>query len=284
MTDRGTVRTFLAAIATGATLLGGGGAAHAQSEREQCANAADQAQQLRDEGKYRRAREQMLVCARDACPGPIKRDCLDWLRQLDEVAPTVVFAAKEGNKDLTDVKVSMDGVQLTGSLDGRPIPVDLGKHVFRFEHGGATQDQEVVIGAGQKGRNIAVVFTGSAPPPPPPPPPGGDSGGGDKGGSIVPAAIVGGIGVVAIGVGIGFGLSGKSAVDDLQSCKPKCAQSDVDKARTKLIIADVSFAVGAVGLIGAAVLYFMRPKVDAEVKTGIRLDVGPRSAAVSGRF
>ena len=28
-------------------------------EREQCAAAADQAQQLRDEGKYRRAREQM---------------------------------------------------------------------------------------------------------------------------------------------------------------------------------------------------------------------------------
>ena len=41
-------------------------------DREQCATAAEQAQSLRDEGKYRRAREQMLVCARDVCPGPIK--------------------------------------------------------------------------------------------------------------------------------------------------------------------------------------------------------------------
>src|SRR6267143_1601275 len=91
------MRRLVAAMAAGATLLVVD-AASAQGEREQCANAADQAQQLRDDGKYRRAREQMLICARDVCPGPIKRDCLDWLRQLDDLAPTVVFAAKEGNK------------------------------------------------------------------------------------------------------------------------------------------------------------------------------------------
>lgn len=277
-------RTVVFAFVAGATLVASD-PAHAQSEREQCANAADQAQQLRDEGKYRRAREQMLLCARDVCPGPIKRDCLDWLRQLDDVAPSVVFAAKEGNKDLTDVKVTMDGQPVASSLDGRPMPVDLGKHVFRFEHNGQTQDAEVVIGAGQKGRNISVTF-GAATPPPPPPPPAGDKGG--DGGSIVLPLVVGGIGLAAIGVGAGFGLSGKSAVDDLQKCKPKCAQSDVDSARTKLIVADISFIAGAVLIAGAVVLYLVRPKVDADAraeKTGassLRLDVGPTTQGTGG--
>src|SRR3954451_15490213 len=114
---------FVAAIAA-VTLVASETRARAD-EREQCASAADQAQQLRDDGKYRRAREQMLVCARDVCPGPIKRDCLACPRQLVDVAPSVVSAAKEAGKALSDVKVSMDGQQIAPSLDGRPVPVDL---------------------------------------------------------------------------------------------------------------------------------------------------------------
>jgi hypothetical protein len=102
MTTGSTVRGTFAAMAAATTLLVTSGTALAD-EREQCASAADQAQQLRDDGKYRRAREQFLVCARDVCPGPIKKDCLDWLSQLDHVAPTVVFTAKEGTHDLIDV-------------------------------------------------------------------------------------------------------------------------------------------------------------------------------------
>src|SRR5881396_758088 len=101
------LRMLAAIAATTSTLLADGAAL--ADDRAECANSADQAQQLRDEGKYRRAREQLLVCARDVCPAPIKRDCLDWLTQLDNVAPTVVFAAKDGTKDLSDVKVFVDG-------------------------------------------------------------------------------------------------------------------------------------------------------------------------------
>ncbi len=261
-------------------------------ERETCATAADQAQQSRDDGKYRRAREQMIVCARDVCPGPIKRDCLEWLRQLDELAPTVVFAAKEGDKDLTDVKVSMDGTQVADHLDGKPVPVDLGKHTFKFDHGGQTQVSEVVIGAGQKGRNISVTFGGAAPPP------GGGGGGGggsdsggDKGGgggSLVPAFIVGGIGVVALGSFAFFGLKGKSEVDDLQGCKPHCTQDQVDSARTKLIVADISLGVGVAAAVIATVLVVLRPKTpDVDVKAGnstVHFDVGPSGAAMRGTF
>ena len=278
----------LAAMAGGALLLLAGAAR--ADEREVCASAADQAQLARDDGKYRRAREQMIICARDVCPGPIKRDCLDWLRQLDELAPTVVFGAKEGDKDLTDVKVSMDGVAIVDHLDGRPVAVDLGKHTFKFERNGQTQTADVLIGAGQKGRNISVVFgggaaaggTGTTQPHPP------DQDGGDKGGgSLVPAFIVGGIGVVALGSFAFFGLKGKSEVDDLQSCKPHCSQDQVDSARTKLIVADVSLGVGVAAAVVTTMLIILRPKADVDVKTGnssVHLDVGLGSAALRGTF
>lgn len=268
---------WLAVMAATTTMLAVETAAHAD-EREQCNTAADQAQQLRDEGKYRRAREQLLICARDVCPTPIKRDCLEWLTQVENTAPTVVFGAKDGSKDLSDVKVSVDGTVVTERLDGKPVQMDLGKHTVKFEYQGTSKEEEVVIGAGQKNRNVTVVFGGGAVTPPGPvtPPPGETS----KEGSLVPAFVVGGIGIVALGSFAIFGLGGKGDVDDLQKCKPNCAEGDVDSARTKLIIADISLGVGIVALGVATYMILTRPKIDADVKTG-RAASAPRPPAPS---
>ena len=278
MTQTKAVRGMFAVLAATTTLLIGETAARAD-DREQCAAAADQAQQLRDEGKYRRAREQLLVCARDVCPAPIKRDCLEWLSQVENTAPTVVFGARDGTKDLSDVKVSVDGVQVTDRLDGKSFQMDLGKHTVKFEYQGQVKEEEVIVGAGQKNRNVTVTFGAAAPVPGPTPPPSG----GEGGGSLVPAAVVGGIGVLALGSFVIFGLGGKSAVDDLQSCKPHCAETDVDKARTKLIIADISLGVGIVALGVATYMFLTRPKLDAGVKTGQAFTKPPasRSSRVS---
>lgn len=280
---------FSGAAFAAATIFAGA-PAHAADDRETCASAADQAQQLRDEGKYRRAREQMLTCARDVCPAPIKRDCLEWLSSLEQVAPTIVISAKDGASDVTDVKVSMDGTSITERLDGKPFPVDLGEHVFKFEYQGKQKEEKVLIGAGQKVRTISVQFGN---------PNGGSTGAGagsdapvgdgseHKPGSIAPSLVFGGIGLVALGSWAFFGLSGTSEVNDMESnCKPHCAQSDVDAARTKLIIADVSLGVGIVSLGVATYLFFTRPTGNAEIKTGfrsIRFDGGPtRGGAMAG--
>jgi len=273
---------ILAALAATAALLGSETVARAD-ERETCASAADQAQQSRDEGKYRRAREQLLICARDVCPAPIKRDCLDWLSQLEGVASTIVLGAKQGTKDLSEVKVFVDGVMVTDKLDGKPMQMDLGKHKFRFDYAGQTKEEDFIIGAGQKNRSVVVTF--DVPPPPVTAPPPAKE---ESGGSVVPAIIVGGIGVVAIGSFAFFGLSGKSAVDDLQGCKGHCSQESVDKARTKLIIADISLGVGIVALGVATYLFVTRPKVEAGVKAGqapsrnVSFDFGPVSGGAVG--
>ena len=260
------VRGMFAVLAATTTLLAVETTARAD-DREQCATAADQAQQLRDEGKYRRAREQLLVCARDVCPAPIKRDCLDWLTQVENTAPTVVFGAKDATKDLSEVKVYVDGAAVTDRLDGKPVQMDLGKHTVKFEYQGQTKEEEVIIGAGQKNRNVTVTFGATAVVPVGPVGPTPSEGA--REGSIVPALVVGGIGVVALGSFAIFGLGGKSDVSDLEStCKPHCTESQVNSARTKLIIADISLGVGIVALGVATYLILTRPKIDAEMKTG----------------
>lgn len=301
MTRTTRARSLAAIVAVGSTLAVTNASA---DERAECVSAADQAQQLRDEGKYRGAREKLLVCARDACPALVKRDCLDWLTQLDNITPSVVFAAKEGSKDLADVKVYVDGALVTERLDGRPVPMDLGQHTIKFEHQGQTKEETVVIGAGQKSRNILVTFgpkPGAGAPGPAPAPSTSSEG------SLVPAFIVGGVGVLAIGSFAIFGLSGKSDVSDMETrCKPNCTESEVDSARTKLIVADISLGVGVVALAVATYMILTRPKIDVEpgaVKTatlpsrprpthaieGLRLDVTPTLGggavgAVGARF
>jgi len=273
-----------------AMTLAGAPAEAAPEDRELCASTALDAQASRDEGKYRRAREQLLVCARDVCPAPIKRDCLDWLSQLENIAPTVVFTAKDGAKDVVDAKVYVDGALVTEHLDGKPIPMDLGQHVFKFDYNGQIKEETVVIGAGQKGRNIGFTFGSSAPA-------GGSTSsgnpergeGGSERGSIVPAIVVGSIGVVALGSWAIFGLGGTSDVDTLQKCRPRCAEEDVDSARTKLIIADISLGVGLVALGVATYMFLTRPQIDTRVQTGqaslldrVRLDFGPTRGGASG--
>lgn len=280
MTERFVARrvfALMAAAGSAGSLLATETVARAD-ERVECATAADQAQQFRDEGKYRRAREQLLVCARETCPGPIKRDCAEWLAQLESIAPTVVFTAKEAAKDLSNVKVSVDGVVVTERLDGKPVQMDLGKHIVRFEYGGTTKEEEVVMGAGQKNRIISTTFGQAAAAKPVPVPTATE--GRSEPGSLVPALILGGVGVAALGSFAFFGLSGKGDVDDMETdCKPNCEPSRVDSAKTKLLVADISLGVGIVALGVATVLVLIRPKGDgAEGKNVAQVTSKPKTA------
>lgn len=274
------------------------GAAAAADDREMCVAAAEQAQQFRDEGKYRRAREQMLTCASDVCPGPIKVDCAKWLTELNRDAPTIVFGARDSKgADILDVKVSMDGAIVQERLDGKPVLVDSGEHVFAFEReDGSVHEERVLIRAAEKGRSIIATFPGPDTEPAPP------VGGGDGGPvpsegltPLIPAIVAGGVGVLALGSFAAFGIAGTNDVDDLQRCKPACAESDVDSARTKLYIADASLIVGVVALGAAAYLYFTRPTGDTSAvraqkqKTdGLRFDARPLAgggyAGIGGTF
>jgi hypothetical protein len=278
-------------LALVAGLLGAEGTALAAGDLDTCVDANEKAQKLRDEGKLRAAREQMLICARDVCPGPVKKDCTEGIEKLDAAAPTLVIGAKDAQgRDAVQVKVTVDGQPLTDKLDGKPVVVDPGEHTFRFEIAGAKPlEERLVIKTGEKNRVVNVSFGGeTAPVPTPTPTPTQDAGGGA---GFLPYALIG-VGVVGLGMFTFFGLKGKGEIDDLKNSCGKtssCAQSDVDDAKGKLIVADVSGALGLVAAgVGVYLLVTAKP-APVSVKTGsTRFDVAPLPgggmAGLSGSF
>jgi hypothetical protein len=83
-----------------ATVLGAprpaaaGGDTRGTAKRE-CASAASEGAQLRDGGKFLRARAAFASCARDACPRALATLCAERLRSLDAVIPTVIVSARD---------------------------------------------------------------------------------------------------------------------------------------------------------------------------------------------
>jgi hypothetical protein len=179
--------------------------ATAAPSKAECVAANSSAQDLRRAGKLRAAREKLVTCVDSACPGPVREDCAERLQEIDKVAPSVVFDAKDSiGNDLSAVVVTMDGEPLAEKLDGSALPVDPGKHTFRFESRGVKTEKTLLIHEGEKDRRERIAL--------------GDTiqAHNDSSPSRVPAIVAFGVGGVGLIVGIAFtGLwaSDKSAGD-----------------------------------------------------------------------
>jgi len=142
--------------------------AAARADLRACLDGADEGQKLRDSGAYLEARERFIACAADECPGEVRKGCIGWLGELDKLIPTVVFGARAHDKEVSDVRVTIDGVVAAERIDGKPVALDPGEHHFRFERAGdAEVDQTAVLMAGEKERPITVRFGTELPSLPP---------------------------------------------------------------------------------------------------------------------
>ncbi len=256
---------------------------HAADEKQACVTASDEAQRLRDERKLTKAREQMVLCAREACPGIVRKDCLQWLSEVEASLPSVVLSARnaEGG-DISSAKVTADGTMISDKLDGKSIFVDPGPHTFKFEvEGQPSVEQQAVIREGEKNRAITATF-GTTPPevnrsnpvtqaPNEP----------ERKSAPVAGYIIGGVGLVALGGFVYFGLTGKSDVSTLRDgCGQthSCSQDDVDSAKSKLLIADVSLGIGIVALGVATYMILTHDSAPASAKVGTLTPRAPARA------
>ena len=250
-------------------------------DKAECIAASEKAQQLRDDRKLLKAREQLILCGRDVCPGPVRKDCADMLQQVDARTPSVVVRAKGKNgEDVVDVKVTADGALLTEKLDGRAISLDPGVHAFHFEGAGAQADQSVVVAEGEQNRVVTVqlgapVSTGGGGAPPTTTP---------SRGAPIGAFVVGGIGVLAAGVAAPIfyvmGLNQKSADEAPTGCKftqpGGCSQAEIDSISTKLIVGDVFMVAGVAAVIGGVVWAIVHYSSGSkEAPAAAVLDVAP---------
>ena len=269
----------------------------ADPTKQECVDANEKSGPLRQAGKLREARANLLRCSAASCPGVVRDDCVAGATRLEQAMPTMVFVAHDASgAEVTAVAVAMDGQPLADKLDGTALEVDPGAHVFTFTAAGAPGvEKRIVVHEGEKNRREAIALGGTgAPPPtttrptPPPPPEPTDQGGGWSGQKKV-AVVVLGVGVVGLGVGTAFGLLAhnnweQAKVDCGAVCATKStAQSEADSAHSQATISNVLFGVGAAAVVTGALLWLLAPPNGSAPAASARVVplVGPNMGGLS---
>ncbi|MGH7434369.1 MAG: hypothetical protein ACRENE_01705 [Polyangiaceae bacterium] len=252
-------------------------AAPAPAEADACFTAAERAQPLMRDKRFREARADLEMCARDVCPKVARADCREWLSEVALDQPTLVIAPREVNaeretRDVTGpVRAIIDGGIVVDRVDPTPVPLDPGKHRVRLERQGFPP-LELTVDLRESEKSHVLPFywqahfsgpagTGSSE--------GGAAGGTDadpnagtehRSRPTSPAIyVLGGLGLAATGVGAFLEVTGLGKRTSLESCKPRCAQGDVDTALNTTRAGDITLGVGLALVGAAAILYATRP-------------------------
>lgn len=262
--------------------------AHAEPDARECIAASERGQEKRNEGSLIEAQKLFRSCAISSCPKLIRTDCANWFRELQATLPTVVLIARDANgHDLPDVQVELDGRVLAGSLDGRPIEVDPGSHLFRFVRGEVGDEQRVLIVAGEKNRQVVARLSADSSESEPSKVT-DEPRAANHGSARSPLPwIIGGVGVLAIGVGAYVGIDAKKDLDALETApcakQRTCSQSEVDSVRRRFLIADIAMGAGVVA-VGVATWLFISNDERSPVASRVRIDLSPNMARVSADF
>jgi hypothetical protein len=241
------------------------GAQAASDSKKACLAQHEAAQTLRRTGKLLEARDAILVCSREDCPAVVRADCGEWLDVVRKTVPSLVMRVKSDDKDVFDVRVSVDGKLLTSHLDGTPFELNPGPHVVRFEHSNfAPIEQQILVLEGEKNRVVDANFVkvGSVPTEPLQRP--------------IPAEpltpvetyrptpvltyVLGGVALAGFAGFAALAVTGQDKKKALESsCRPICTDNDLQPVRTQFLLADVSLGIAIVSTVAAGVVYLTRP-------------------------
>ena len=262
----------VSSLALSLFFFAGAAGAGEDDDKRVCLSTYVEAQASRQEGKLRASAHALDQCGRQVCPVIIRNDCVRWLREVTDAMPTVVLSATgPDGRDRPDVSVSLDGQPLAAHLDGRPMPVDPGEHLFRFELAGAGAiERRMLVREGEKDRPVIGAFPRASPAPPEP----SSASVADSRPIPTSAWVLGGVGATSLLVSATFaslGWFGSPGWTSSQSCKPRCAPDDVDAIKQHFVVADVAGGVALVSLGAAAYLFFNRParRVPVSVTVGV---------------
>ena len=296
-------------------------AALADVSKDECIAANGRGQELRRERNLSAAREQLHLCASASCPAMVRDDCVKRLDELEKAQPSIVFDVKDGRgSDVIDVRVSVDGQLLVDHLDGSPLNVDPGVHVFTFEVAGRPPvSDKLLVREGEIGRHEPVVMSAipasrpsplassaptspgaSASPPALETPPGAPTGSGSSiHGGLARQKVIGvalGVaGVAGVAVGSAFGLMSGSAWNRArQVCGGSTSactnvpsgQSYRSSAVEDATVSTIGFIAGGALVATGLVLFFTGREKDATSAFTVAPAVGAQQAGavLQGRF
>jgi hypothetical protein len=218
------------------------------------------------------ARDTLLACSNQGCQPAVRADCVAWFEQVSDTIPSVLVSAKSGKKDEVNVHVMVDAKPFTSRLDGKPIELNPGLHIFRFEAPSVDPvEEQILLLPGEKNRLVSVTLGEPEPEPNKAPSPVVRERDVGPPGGAAPRPIpfldyvFGGLTVVGAAGFAGLTVIGTNERRSLESsCRPVCRPSQVDEVHRKFVIADVSLGVAIVSAVAAGVVFLARP---IEVRT-----------------
>ncbi len=261
-----------------------------QQSTQACLTASEEGQKMRDERKFKKAREQFLLCMKETCPGIVKRDCAEWFNQVEGAMSSVVLSAKVCGKDVFEAKVSIDGKAVTERLDGKSLPIDAGPHKFKFEvrdkKSGEMKahEEDALVSEGQKNKIVNGSFESPVV---------------DCGGPAVPVAppstskersspvgpvILGSAGLVALGIGVVIDLKGFGEYDDKKTalertclvngqkvCTKDQVDTELDPPKTTMLIGEIMMGAGIIAVGAATIWYFTSASSEPNKTSSMRI-------------
>jgi hypothetical protein len=234
--------------------------AFAEPTAAECLAAHESSVALRRAHDLRGALDALRTCAATSCPSQVRGECAARGLEVDRDLPTLLFAVKNARgEDVVDAQATMDGEPI--ALDGLALPLNPGPHVLRVSAPGFDAvEKRLTVLVGEKNRREQLVL---APPVAAQPIPSlrDDVSRATGSGYRTFALGAGALGLVAAGIGLGFGLTASaswdesrracaSATDCLDHGRAVAERDDADRAAT---VSTISFVVAGVA-IGAAIV------------------------------
>ena len=227
-------------------LLASSPPAAADDRVQACIGEHVEAQLLRKQGRWIEARDRLLECSLPTCPELVREECAALTREIDSGLPSIILRALDTNgRPSVEPVVSIDGSAELIPIDGRPVSLDPGEHRIRFEHpDGGAREVTLVLAEFEHDRTVLADFRSI------------DDRAGSSSEPRWPKTVMlvsGGVAAAALGSFTLFALSGRSVQNSLERCQPNCDnQAEIDRMRSRYLIADVSLGVALVSLgIGA---------------------------------
>lgn len=196
-----------------------------------------------DAGRLSVAKQRFLECADARCPLEVRKECADAVDEVGRAMPSVVFAANdEHGRDLGLTSVLIDGlpVEARGAL---AIEIEPGTHQAELGLAdGRRRTTSFLVRAGEKYRQIAVVFEGPSAVMEAPPAAASPRAAPERALALAFA----GASLLAFGAFTYFALDGMADQRKLDRCKPACTERGVNGMRRAYLLADISLGAGLV--------------------------------------
>jgi len=200
------------------------------------------------------------------------------------LAPTLSRLTILVPRPVTGLVVKRDGAVVASGAYGVPIPVDPGAHVVEATAPGSLgskQTVQIAANAAQETVNIPELESSPTGPSGGPTPEHGSSGSTQR----ILGATFAGVGVVGLAFGSIFGVKALSWKTDVARahCNAEftacdaTGKAEIDQAHSDATVSTVVFVVGAVALVGGAIVFFAAPHA-AEAKPQVSVSLGHRGS------